>query len=176
MLRPAAAGWHTRCRLAAPMTRDQPSTEIVDAPDPGLRNRRVREVMRRDFISISQQESVLEALDLMRLARLRHITIANDGLLVGILSYRDLQDDLLARIKPPLDLHRELAIGHAAAVERTTGSPYSIAPDATLAEAAARLERLRVGCLPVVEAGVRGLQVVGLLTEMDLLRAAYQAR
>ena len=57
-----------------------------------------------------------------------------------------------------------------------TSSPFSIVPDATLSEAASRLERLRVGCLPVVEPGEQGLRLVGLLTEMDLLRAAYVRR
>ena len=109
----------------------------------------------------------------MRLARLRHLTIENEGVLVGILSYRDLQDELLARLDPGASLQGMPGPGRAAAVEHLTGSPYSIAPDATLAEAAARLERLRVGCLPVVEQGEQGLRVVGLLTEMDLLRAAY---
>ena len=52
-------------------------------------------------------------------------------------------------------------------------SPYSIVPDATLSEAASRLELLRVGCLPVVVPAESGLQLVGLLTELDLLRAAY---
>ncbi len=138
------------------------------------RSPRVRDVMRRDFITISQQESVLEALELMRLARLRHLTIADQGVLIGILSYRDLQDELLAQIDPAAGFQGEPAVQHSAAVEHVSGSPYSISPDATLAEAAARLERLRVGCLPVVEPGEQGLRVVGLLTEMDLLRAAFQ--
>ena len=153
--------------------RKNASVESASSQDPGVRNQHVRDVMRRDFISISRRESLLEALQLMRLARLRHLTIESEGLLVGILSYRDLQDELLARLGPGASLQGTLAPAQAAAVEHLSGSPYSIAPDATLAEAAARLERLRVGCLPVVELGEQGLRLVGLLTEMDLLRAAY---
>jgi CBS domain-containing protein len=111
----------------------------------------------------------------MRLARLRHLTIESDGLLVGILSYRDLQDALLAHCDEGARLAGAPAPGSAEAVEQLSGSAYSIAPDATLAEAAARLEHLHVGCLPVVERSEQGLRVVGLLTEMDLLRAAYGA-
>ena len=33
--------------------------------------------------------------------------------------------------------------------------------------------RLQIGCLPVVEATPEGPRLVGLLTESDLLRAAY---
>jgi CBS domain-containing protein len=137
------------------------------APEP-----RVRDVMRRDFIKVSGGESLREALELMRLARLRHLTIENDGVLVGILSYRDLQDALLARSLA--DGGRDASqLRGTSVVEHLTGAPFSIAPDATLEEAAARLERLRVGCLPVVELGEKGPRVVGLLTETDLLRAAF---
>jgi CBS domain-containing protein len=129
--------------------------------------------MRRDFITISTEESVLEAVHLMRLARLRHLAVESGGVLVGILSYRDLQDELLARLDLGSLPKRPSPLANVVVAERMASSPYSISPGATLAEAAARLERLRVGCLPVVEAGERGPRLVGLLTEMDLLRAAY---
>jgi CBS domain-containing protein len=148
------------------------STPGASALASAQRDPRVRDVMRRDFITISRGESLLEAFELMRLARLRHLTIENDGVLVGILSYRDLQDTLLARSLRDSE-RAALALRATPAVDLLTGAPFSIAPDATLEEAAARLEQLRVGCLPVVELGEHGLRVVGLLTEMDLLRAAY---
>ena len=56
-----------------------------------------------------------------------------------------------------------------------TPLPRAIEPEGTLAEAAACLWRLRLGCLPVVEDSPQGARVVGLLTEMDLLRAAYDS-
>ena len=146
-----------------------PVEERKALPTAATQSQRVRDVMRRDFITISREESLLEALHLMRLARLRHLAVVNEGVLVGILSYRDLQDELVAR----LDLESAPAIEQIAVVERMIGTPFSIVPDATLLEAASRLERLRVGCLPVVEPGEQGLRLVGLLTEMDLLRAAY---
>jgi CBS domain-containing protein len=136
-------------------------------------SRRVADVMRRDFITISREESVLEALQLMRLARLRHLPVVSEGVLVGVLSYRDLQDELVGRLELPSPASPIGAIGRIGVQERMRGTPFSIVQDATLAEAAARLERLHVGCLPVVDPGDRGLLLVGLLTEMDLLRAAF---
>lgn len=147
------------------------SIASAGAPDPMARALTVRDVMRRDFITISRRENLLEALQLMRLARLRHLSIESDGMLVGILSYRDLQDALLAGASR--SALAEPAIGQASAAELLANAPFSIAPDATLAEAATRLEHLRVGCLPVVERADQGLRLVGLLTESDLLRAAF---
>lgn len=151
------------------------SIASAGAPGPGTRGLTVRDVMRRDFITISRRESLLEALQLMRLARLRHLSIESDGMLVGILSYRDIQDALLADADTGGPRLAKPVASGARAAELLADAPYSIAPDATLAEAASRLEHLRVGCLPVVEPADRGLRLVGLLTEADLLRAAFGA-
>ena len=128
--------------------------------------------MRRDFIRISAGESLLEALELMRLARLRHLAIEDGGLLVGVVSYRDLQDALLARLAAAGG-RGAATPGAATAIEQLAGPPFSIAPDASLDEAVAKLESLQVGCLPVVERSEQGLRVMGLVTELDLLRAAF---
>jgi acetoin utilization protein AcuB len=149
------------------------STQAKQDPPAAVQNQRVGDVMRRDFITISREESLLEALQLMRLARLRHLAVVSDGVLVGVLSYRDLQDELVASLDLASPASSAAAIGEIGVEERMQGTPFSIVPDATLAEAAARLDRLRVGCLPVVEPGEQGLRLVGLLTEMDLLRAAF---
>jgi CBS domain-containing protein len=47
-------------------------------------------------------------------------------------------------------------------------------PQMPLAEAAACVARSRAGCLPVVESSPKGPRLVGLVTEGDLLRAAYE--
>jgi CBS-domain-containing membrane protein len=136
--------------------------------------RLVRDVMRRDFITASTEESLLDALRTMRLARLRHLAVQSGGVLVGVLSYRDLQDELLGPLEelapaPPLPTLADTTLGERVAA----ALPFCIASDATLAEAVARIERLRVGCLPVVEPGEQGPRLVGLVTELDLLRAGY---
>jgi CBS domain-containing protein len=46
----------------------------------------------------------------------------------------------------------------------------AVGPDATLCEAAALMLKHKIGCLPVVE---EGEVLVGLLTETDLLQAAF---
>jgi acetoin utilization protein AcuB len=137
---------------------------------PGLR---VRDVMRRDFITVSTGEKLIEALHLMRLARLRHLAVESQGILAGILSYRDLQDELLTRADLGPPLQRPSPLAEIAVSDRMAASPFSIGPDATLAEAAARFARLHIGCLPVVESTDQGPRLLGLLTEMDLVRAVY---
>jgi acetoin utilization protein AcuB len=135
--------------------------------------RPVREFMRRDFITVAPQESLVEAIQIMRLARLRHLLVARDGVLVGVLSYRDIQDESLTRHDGVLSQSAGSAFGEVPVEKTMISVPDRIAPDTTLQAAASRILRLRVGCLPVVEASDRGDQLVGLITETDLLRAAY---
>ena len=66
------------------------------------------------------------------------------------------------------------APGEVAVEQAMVDAPYTLAPDATLEDAAHRLCNLRVGCLPIVEKLPQGPRLVGLITETDLLGAAYR--
>jgi CBS domain-containing protein len=123
--------------------------------------------MRREFVTVGPEETLEEARQIMRLARLRHLLVARDEILLGILTYRDLLESLF---EPPHDGPRSTADRVEAAM---IPFPHSVTPEKPLAYAAARLWQLRVGCLPVVEETPEGRRLVGLVTETDLLRAAY---
>jgi CBS domain-containing protein len=135
-------------------------------------SRSVREIMRREFVTVSGGERLDEALRIMRMGRLRHLLVERDGQLVGILSYRDLQDRVLSHFEEsvgePGKPLQEFEVSDA-----MVDSPYCLTPDASLTEAATRLVHLRVGCLPVVERAGGKAELVGIVTESDLLRAAY---
>ena len=126
--------------------------------------------MRRDFITIRPDEPVSEAFRLMRFARLRHLLVVEDGYLVGILSFRDLQEELLSMLSegPAAKLPDD------SVASAMRARPYAVTPDTPLRDAAARLCGLRVGCLPVVERRHTGPALIGILTESDLLRAAFE--
>ncbi|MDJ0867333.1 MAG: CBS domain-containing protein [Myxococcota bacterium] len=127
--------------------------------------------MRRDFVAVPAGEPLAEALGTMRLARLRHLLVERDGKLAGILSYRDLQDlelERLARDGPAGAPRTPVAVEEA-----MMASPYVVTPETPLASAASRMCQLRVGCLPVVSPGASGGELVGIVTESDLLDAAY---
>lgn len=129
----------------------------------------VAELMRRNFISLAPEDSLLDAFQLMRLARLRLLPVVRQGVLVGVLGYRDLNQamlrELLGNPAPALE---------ALLVENVMDAPtVTIAPEARLMDAATSLCRSSQGCLPVVEPGQRGPRLLGLVTESDLLRVAF---
>ena len=123
---------------------------------------RVRQIMRRDFIHAPPDESLTSARQTMRLGRLRHLLVTRDEMLLGVLSYRDVLD-WITSAEPG-------AYERARVAEIMSSAPTCITPDATLLEAADRICRYRLGCLPVVNAEHR---LVGVITEVDLLSAAY---
>ena len=134
----------------------------------------VQDLMRRDFVSLAPGDSLLEAERTMRLGRIRHLPVIEDGLLVGILTHRDLLEGSLASV-------REVAVAdriehlRATPVERVMRrDPWTVEPETSLRDAAQRMLHLKIGCLPVVNSGERGPVVIGLITESDLLRAAYE--
>jgi CBS domain-containing membrane protein len=139
----------------------------------GLLRRRVKELMRRRYIAVTPKETLYDADRLMRLARIRHLPVVHDGLLVGVLSHRDILEASIARLEDCLPEERA---GHLQSihVERMMRhSPETVAANCSLADAAVRIYQFKIGCLPVVENTPEGLRLLGLITETDLLRAAY---
>jgi CBS domain-containing protein len=131
----------------------------------------VERIMQREFASVRSDERLDFVDDVMSLGRVRHMPVVDDGKLVGVVSQRDLLAASLSKVldfdgKERRSFLRSIDVGEVMA-----GRPITVAPGATLADAAALLLRHRIGCLPVVGPGG---QAVGLLTETDLLRAAYE--
>jgi CBS domain-containing protein len=134
----------------------------------------VGRVMRRRFIALGPSETLLEAEQLMRMARVRVLPVALDGDLVGVLSYRALVASLLGATLADR-VAGDAPLGEPPRVASLMdGSPCTLTPGAPLEEAAARLVDRDDGCLPVVDESSERL--VGILTETDLLRAAYDPR
>ena len=132
------------------------------SPSERLRRRPVDRVMRRHWIALSPSAGLDDALQLMRLARVRQLPVVADGILVGVLSYPGL---VAARLAGIALLVQQVMARVEETAEATT----------TLCEVAARMQRARAGCLPVVRPTTAGLLLIGLVTEADLLRLAYEA-
>jgi CBS domain-containing protein len=136
------------------------------------RTDRIGAVMRRHFVTVRSDEPLSEAIGIMRMGRLRHLPVERGGKLVGLLSYRDLQERELERLEAAEACAAPAAL-EVAVEEAMLDSPYIVTPDTPLRVAAARMTQLGVGCLPVVEVADGDSRLVGLVTESDLLRAAY---
>ena len=137
--------------------------------------RTVADLMRRHFIALSPDDSLLDAERTMRLARVRALPVLADGRLLGVADHREVLRALLRRLfaRSPaaagaLDGLRVDALAISV--------PASVSPETPVERAVARLCTLHSGCLAVVETDPEGDRMLGLLTEGDLLRAALRSR
>ncbi|TFG92108.1 MAG: CBS domain-containing protein, partial [Myxococcales bacterium] len=89
---------------------------------------------------------------------------------VGIVTHRDLLAASLSKALSFDPAHRRTFLHSVDVGEVMTRDVVTVAPDATLDEAAALLIGRRIGCLPVAKPDGT---LVGLVTETDLLRAAF---
>jgi predicted transcriptional regulator len=135
-----------------------------------LANRCVREVMSYKIVTLSADDHLDLAEDIMRLGQLRHMPVLEGNRLVGVVSGRDL---LAASLSKTLDFDPQERRTHICSVEVRevmSSDLFTVSPDAPLEMAASLMVKHKIGCLPVAESdGV----LVGLLTETDLLKVAF---
>jgi CBS domain-containing protein len=135
-----------------------------------LGERTVESAMQRAVVSVGARERLDLVDDVMKLGEVRHMPVLEGERLVGVISQRDLLAASLSKVLEFEGKERRTFMRSVEVGEVMTPSPVVIAPSATLREAARAMLERRIGCLPVVDAGGR---MVGLLTETDLMRAAY---
>jgi CBS domain-containing protein len=146
---------------------------------------RVRDIMETDVPAVSPDASIEEVLAVMRRHELPGVPVVNDaGRCVGIITEADLvlsdQDaDLhlphyfelfggVVYLEPVRRFEERLRKAFASkAGDLMTADPVTIAPDATVREAARIIAERRHNRLPVVEHG----RLVGVVTRLDVLDA-----
>ncbi|HVT61107.1 MAG TPA: CBS domain-containing protein [Thermoanaerobaculia bacterium] len=132
-----------------------------------MKEPRVRDLMTPGVVSVTPEDSLARACDLMLEHHFPHLTvIAGDGELVGLLSHRDLlRHSSIEKAELPPSLQR--SVPRRVRVEEVMTSEVETAtPGQSLRQAALIMLANKFGCLPVVEAS----QVVGILTEADFVR------
>lgn len=117
--------------------------------------------MTTHLISVSPDDELFAAVEKMAERAIRHVLVLEDENLVGILSNRDLVRATFRDPERKLDLH-------GVTVSRVmTPNPITIAPDASVCEAAQVMVEHAINALPVMAEGAPQ----GVLTSDDLLRA-----
>lgn len=126
---------------------------------------KVADVMTPEPVTIESVSSLDRALELMDRLDIRHLPVLEDGRLAGILSDRDV-----------LEATGWLLHGHGdpdGAVRAHMRMPVeSVKPEVDVNQAAVLMSRAHVSCAPVVD----GADLVGIVTEIDLMRAFARGR
>jgi acetoin utilization protein AcuB len=129
--------------------------------------------MRGHFITSAPEDDLLQADETMQFARLRQLLVARNGILVGLVSQRPmLEASMMERLFRSHEEAIEYLRAHPVSEVMLLG-PQSVEAGNSLREAAVKLLEQRMACLPVVEPSPSGPRLIGLVTQSDLLKAAY---
>lgn len=130
----------------------------------------VLDYMSKNVVSIPLGETMQLAEDIMTLGNIRHLPVVEAGLLVGVVSQRDLLRSSLTNLLEHADSDRKFFLESVKVSEVMNPLVRTIHPDAPLVDAAQEMLEHKIGCLPVVSKGKKQ-EIVGLITEADILQA-----
>lgn len=130
------------------------------------KSKQVQDRMSAPPFTISSEDSLENAIDLIHKHNIRELPVVDHGKLIGIVTDRDLRE-----IAPSYPIFRDqqeirrylktLKVASAMTVD-----PLVVSPDTPLVEAAKLLTTYRIGSLPVVE----NERLVGMISVSDLLK------
>ncbi len=112
----------------------------------------VSDAMTRDPVTVTPSDTLDHARTLMRLGRIRHLPVARDGVLLGLVSQRDVLYATALRVS-----------------EVMVKEPLTTTPAFPLRKAAREMYQKKIGCLPVVGPDKK---LLGIITESDFVRFA----
>jgi CBS domain-containing protein len=130
---------------------------------------RVEDVMTRDVVTLTPEETLRDAINLLRRKRIRHLPVVDGNKLLGIVTDRDVKratPSVLAGVERDEYDNSLVAIKVA---QLMTRDPITVSGRASLKSAVEIFINSRVGALPVVDDG----RLIGILTDIDVLRVAY---
>jgi CBS domain-containing protein len=126
---------------------------------------RVAQIMARPLLTITPDQSLLDASHLMEINHVRHLCVSEGGSVVGLISVRDLVRDFVDAEGGPVhelgDVYRPLSVLMRTSIE-------TIDNGETILAAARRMAEKHVGSLLVSQTE----KLVGIVTESDMVRKA----
>jgi len=123
---------------------------------------RVGDVMAREYPAVDKDETLEHAVRVMRKHDSDRVVVFEEGRLVGIMTKKDIMMKL-ATLRT-----RNLVPGRMHVSSFMSPSPETIAPAASIVEAAHIMVEKNIGSLPVVDGG----EVIGLVTRWEVAGAA----
>jgi acetoin utilization protein AcuB len=132
----------------------------------------VGEWMNRDVVTVRPDASFRMAMHQIHQQGIRHLPVVEGKRLVGMVTDRDLRQASPSGATS-LNVHELHSLLEKVSVrEIMTTRLITVGPDQSLEEAALLLLGHRIGGLPVVQGG----ELVGIITETDILQALLQLR
>jgi acetoin utilization protein AcuB len=128
---------------------------------------KVKECITNQVVTVTPETSTKQAFGLMKSLGIRHLVVVKEGVVLGVVTDRDLRRPQAADVFKAWDeLYR---LGEEFQVEDVMSSPVvTVDANADVQEAARMMVQRRISALPVTDAH-HGL--AGIITDTDLLKA-----
>ena len=118
---------------------------------------KIQDLMIPDPITIRENASIPEALELMKINHIRHLpVVSDDKLLLGFVTLSDLKQGLIPSM-----------VGDVSLTDLMITGPITVSPDDDIEHAAQLIYKHKIGGMPVV----KNNRLAGIITETDILRA-----
>ncbi len=127
----------------------------------------VSSVMTSDLITVAANASVAEARDLLQQHGIHHLLVMHDKRVVAVLSDRDILRSISPYVGTLSEQTRDVRSLLRPVFQFASYHPITVAPTASVLEAAALMLDHSISCLPVVD---EHGDTIGLVTSRDLLR------
>jgi acetoin utilization protein AcuB len=131
----------------------------------------VQDIMQRDVLAVSPETTVRQLMGLLQRRGIRHLPVADQGSLVGIISDRDLKGAIASAAAGETTANPLSRLDHLAAADIMTRAVVTIAPMFPVEEAARLMVTKKISALPVTEGG----RIVGIVTDTDVLHLFVRA-
>jgi len=125
-----------------------------------------REIMMGSPVTLTPDDTLDLANDVISLGRIRHIPVMDGGKLVGLLSERDLIGAAANRIFGLKQKSRSALLKAELIKNVMKKRVVTVAPETPIKELAHLMAEKKIGCVPVVDHGT----LVGLVTTTNVLR------
>lgn len=128
----------------------------------------IENIMKKNVVTLTPEDSIATAINKLKQNKIRHIPITtNNGILVGIVSDRDIREASPSSLTSEQEKVSLLTkpLKEIMKTEVITAHPLDF-----VEEAAAIFYEKKIGCLPVIKHG----KLVGIITETDVLYTFVQ--
>ncbi|MDD3815541.1 MAG: CBS domain-containing protein [Desulfocapsaceae bacterium] len=119
--------------------------------------------MKKDVISITPDQTLAEATEVMQQNRIRRLLVTQGPTLVGIISQHDIQKGIPANG----DESTRMIASQSKVEAYMTHNPITAGPMDPLEDIALSMRKNKIGGIPILEDGT----LVGIITESDIFRA-----
>src|SRR6202165_80662 len=130
---------------------------------------KIAEVMSRSVVTLTPEQTLRDAVELLRSKHIRHLPVVEDSKLIGIVTDRDVKRATPSLLSGVDREEYDRVLDETKIGQIMTREPTTITPETALKAAVKIFIDHKVGALPVVSDGL----LVGIITEIDLLRVFH---